>query len=99
MLYCLDVYGDQKYTPHLARPGDYSGQQWSVVTFETGFKLSNEYTGSGWFLDVYADTKVAHMTQGDYQGQYWVRVDVSYALENTFGTLNRLSRALLTDCM
>ena len=75
--YCLDVYGDKKTVPHLSDLGDYSGQQWSMITATTGlFKLSNEYTGVGWFLDVYSDSNGAFMSDKDYAGQYWKQVQV-----------------------
>jgi hypothetical protein len=35
------------------------------------FKLSNNWTGEGWFLDTYNDTHEAFMSQGDATGQYW----------------------------
>ena len=75
--YCLDVWGDKKYTPHLANPGAYSGQQWFESQNSFGYRFSNGYTGDGWFLDVYADTKKAFMSTGSFAGQYWRRVKVS----------------------
>lgn len=95
--YCLDVYGDKKFTPHLAQLSDHSGQRWSIWTIGATFKLSNEYTGEGWFLDVYADTKVAHMTQGDYQGQYWAKSDVSCSCKTPHEMLTSSSWNLFTD--
>lgn len=69
--YCLDVWGDKKYIPHLADPGNYIGQQWFVTSSSSGSKFSNNYTGVGYFLDVYSDTKQTFMSNGDYSGQYW----------------------------
>jgi hypothetical protein len=73
---CLDVFGDNKTTPHLSDPGNYSGQQWTLIPTNGAFKLSNQYTGTGFFLDVYSDTKQAFMSTGDFSGQYWNRVEV-----------------------
>jgi hypothetical protein len=76
--YCLDVWGDKKTVPHLSEEGNYSGQQWSVASAGTGLvKFSNQYTGSGWYLDVYGDTNGATMSQSDYAGQYWKQIAVS----------------------
>ncbi|KAK7187157.1 hypothetical protein PSPO01_06855 [Paraphaeosphaeria sporulosa] len=75
--YCLDVYGDQKTVPHLSEEGNYSGQQWDVITARGGLvKLSNQYTGTSWYLDVYSDSNGAFMDQGDYAGQYWKQVSI-----------------------
>jgi hypothetical protein len=70
--YCLDVFGNNKTTPHLSTPGNYAGEQWIVnATQEGAFKLSNDFTGTGYYLDVYGNTKQAFMSTGDYSGQYW----------------------------
>lgn len=81
--YCLDVFGDNKTTPHLGSPGSFTGQMWSVIPANGFFKLSNQYTGSGYFLDVYGDTKQGVMSTGDYSGQYWDRVVVSAAIPSS----------------
>jgi hypothetical protein len=83
--YCLDIYGDKKTVPHLSTPGNYMGQQWSLISSKTAglFKLSNAYTGTGWYLDVYADgVNGALMSENDYTGQYWKQVQV----RNTIAT-------------
>lgn len=77
----LDLYNDNsgdKTRVCLADPGDYSGQYWRFVPCEQQssaagrwFKLSNDWTGKGWFLDTYSDSYVAHMSQGDLSGQRW----------------------------
>jgi hypothetical protein len=70
--YCLDIMRDNKIEPHLAAPGFYSGQQWTLVpSAGNTYKLSNDYSGDGYYLDTYSDTHVAFMSSGDYSGQYW----------------------------
>ena len=78
--FCLDIVATQHGTcprdctvPHLASPGDYSGQQWTLTKEKGGYrKLSNDFTGSGWYLDTFNDaSREAAMTHGDFQGQYW----------------------------
>lgn len=73
---CLDVYGDEATVVHLATCGNYLGQQWWWTQESGSAKLSNNYTGSGWYLDVYSDTKHAFMSSGDFSGQYWEEVAV-----------------------
>jgi hypothetical protein len=76
--YCLDVWGDKKTVAHLSEDGNFSGQQWSMINAGDGFsRFSNQYTGSGWYLDVYAGTNGAYMSEGNYLGQYWKQVAVS----------------------
>lgn len=71
--FCLDVYNDPKDVPHLTPWGYYSGQYWSVEPSGGSVKLSNDWTGTGWWLDVYQGSLAAHMSQGnDYAGQYWM---------------------------
>jgi hypothetical protein len=82
---CLDVYGDNAIAPHLANPGNFSGQQWTLIPASNGlFKLSNQYTGSGSFLDVYSDgVNAAFMSKDDFRGQYWKQVQVKlFAINN-----------------
>lgn len=76
--YCLDIVNgggtcpNDCTTPHLAKPGAYTGQQWTLTSEPDNYhKLSNSFTGIGWYLDTYSDSKVAFMSEGDYQGQYW----------------------------
>ncbi|KAJ9604051.1 hypothetical protein H2200_011574 [Cladophialophora chaetospira] len=41
----LDVYGDDKTTPHLTAAGNYSGQQWRIDRYADGtFRLTNLYS-------------------------------------------------------
>lgn len=71
--YCLDVFNEPKDLPHLTPWGYYSGQYWSVQPSGGSVKLSNDWTGPGWFLDVYQGSLAAHLSQGqDYAGQYWM---------------------------
>jgi hypothetical protein len=74
---CLDVYGDEKTVVHLAACGNYLGQQWWWTQLSGGAKLSNNYTGAGWYLDIYGDTKQAYMSSGDFSGQYWQQIVVN----------------------
>jgi hypothetical protein len=68
----LDVYGNDKTKPHLADAGNYSGQIWTISSWNDGtWKLTNQYSGSGLHLDVYSDTKVPFMGDGDHTGQHW----------------------------
>ena len=76
--YCLDIVNTSGSCPddctvvHLAAPGPYSGQQWTLLEEDGGTqKLSNDFTGSGWYLNTYSDTKGAFMSDGNYLGQYW----------------------------
>jgi hypothetical protein len=70
--YCLDVLGNDKTTPHLATPALVTGQQWTLTPGQGDtYKFSNDYSGSGFFLDTYSDTKQALMSTGDTSGQYW----------------------------
>ena len=69
----LDVYGNDKTMPRLAAAGDFTGQIWTVVPWGDGtWRLTNEYSGSGLHLDVYSDTKVPFMGDGDHSGQHWI---------------------------
>jgi len=68
----LDVYGDVATMPHLGDAGYYSGQIWTISPWGDGtWGLSNQYSGSGFHLDVYSDTKVPFMDVGDHSGQHW----------------------------
>ncbi|KAK7192599.1 hypothetical protein DPSP01_006538 [Paraphaeosphaeria sporulosa] len=73
---CLDIYNDNssdRTRVRLADPGHYAGQMWTLISQrEPGyFKLSNDWTGEGWYLDTYSDSYEAFMSQGDATGQYW----------------------------
>jgi hypothetical protein len=68
----LDVYGNEDTTPHLAAAGDYSGQIWTITSWGDGtWMLTNQYSGSGLHLDVYSDTDVPFLGDGDSTGQHW----------------------------
>ena len=68
----LDVYGDDATKPHLADAGNYSGQIWTISPWGNGtWMLWNQYSGSRLHLDVYGDTKVPFMGDGDHTGQHW----------------------------
>ncbi|KAH9209093.1 hypothetical protein DL95DRAFT_478418 [Leptodontidium sp. 2 PMI_412] len=70
--YCLDVLGNDKTIPHLATPAFVTGQQWTAVPSEGNtYKFSNDYSGSGYYLDIYSDTKKTLMSTGGHSGQYW----------------------------
>jgi hypothetical protein len=79
--------------PHLSSPGNYMGQQWSLINSKIDglFKLSNAYTGTEWYLDVYADgVNGAFMSENDYAGQYWKQVQVrnTTATKRCLGVVN-----------
>jgi hypothetical protein len=49
---CLDVFGNNASQPHLATPGDYSGQFWTVKITNNGssWTLQNGYSGQNLWL-------------------------------------------------
>ena len=68
----LDVYGNDKTKPHLADAGNYSGQIWSVTPWGDGtYRLTNAYSGPDLHLDVYSNTKVPFLGDGNHSGQHW----------------------------
>ena len=68
----LDVFGNDETKPHLADAGNFSGQSWTIYPWRDGtWQLWNQYTGSRLHLDVYGDTKVPFMSDGDHNGQHW----------------------------
>ncbi|KAM0723676.1 hypothetical protein Q7P37_000664 [Cladosporium fusiforme] len=73
---CLDIYNDCSHDRTrvcLADPGYYSGQAWRLEPQgESRYKLSNDWTGPGWYLDTYSDSHEAFMSQGDFSGQLWL---------------------------
>src|SRR5436305_1881799 len=70
--YCLDIAGGNKIAPRLATPDFVTGQQWTLIPSKSNtYKLSNDYSGTGYYLDTYSDTKQAFMSTGDFSGQYW----------------------------
>jgi hypothetical protein len=65
--YCLDIIGGEPTTPHLATPAFVTGQQWTLIPSKGNtYKLSNDYSGSGYYLDVYSDTKQTLMSTGGF---------------------------------
>jgi len=70
--YCLDVLGNDKTVPHLAIPAFVTGQQWTLTPGQGNtYKFSNDYSGNGYFLDTFSDTKQAFMSAGDFSGHFW----------------------------
>ena len=73
---CLDIYNDgssDRTRVCLADPGHYSGQTWSLEPQGHGrCKLSNDWTGPGWYLDTYSDYHEAFVSRGDFSGQQWL---------------------------
>lgn len=73
----LDVYGDDKTTPHLADEGNYSGQKWKIVPWmrcgewDGTYKLWNTYSGEDMFLDTYSGTRQPFMGVGNHTGKHW----------------------------
>jgi hypothetical protein len=71
-LYCLDILGNDKTIPHLAIPASVTGQQWTAIPEQGNtFRLSNDYSGAGYYLDTYSDNEQTLMDTGNYTGQYW----------------------------
>lgn len=80
----LDLYNDNsgdKTRVRLADPGHYSGQYWTLVPCgapaseeRKWYRLSNDWTGPGWFLDVKAATREVYMSEGESSGggQMWM---------------------------
>lgn len=94
---CLDVYGDASTTVHLATCGGYLGQQWWWTQASGGAKLSNNYTGSGWYLDVSSGLNQAFMSSGDFVGQYWQVVSADETVTPSTTSAATVSRA--TQCV
>jgi len=56
--------------------GSYSGQYWRFDPWPSedvggGYRLTNNFTGLSMHLDVYSDTMVLHLAEGDTTGQHW----------------------------
>lgn len=65
---CLDIFKDDESNRTrvcLAEPGYYSGQAWTIIAqTEPGYyKLSNDWTGPGWYLDTYSDSYGKHLSR------------------------------------
>ena len=74
----LDVYGDDVTKPHLADAGNFAGQIWNIIPWGDGtWQLWNQYSGSRIHLDVYSDTKVPFLGDGDHSGQHWTFTPIS----------------------
>ncbi|RYO85208.1 hypothetical protein DL766_007005 [Monosporascus sp. MC13-8B] len=68
----LDVYGNDKTKPHLAKDGDFSGQLWTVESWGDGtWKLTNAYSGPSLHLDTSSDAHEPFMGDGGHTGQHW----------------------------
>lgn len=68
----LDVWGDDKTSPHLADAGLSSGQYWNIeLSGSNQFKLTNTYSGPSLFLDTRSATNQLYLSQGDRETQYW----------------------------
>jgi len=69
----LDVYGNDKTTPHLAPAGSYTGQIWTMTSWGDGtYMLTNSYSGSGLHLDVSRGAQQPFLEGGNRFGQHWV---------------------------
>ncbi|KAH7093310.1 hypothetical protein FB567DRAFT_515094 [Paraphoma chrysanthemicola] len=76
--YCLDVSGEKSTVPFLSENRRGNSQQWTVFTGNDGLvKLSNNYTGNGWYLNLQKDTNATIMTEGESVGVYWRQEAVS----------------------
>ena len=75
--YCLDIVNhlescpESCKQPHLSPPGDYSGQHWQLTRVRDYYKLSNDFTGDGWYLDNSNDDGAAVMDNDDSEAQQW----------------------------
>lgn len=73
---CLDIYNDNSHDRTrvcLADSGYYSGQTWSLEPQGEGrYKLSNDFTGPGWYLDTYSDSHEAFINSRDFSAQQWL---------------------------
>jgi hypothetical protein len=84
---CLDVYGDDKTTPHLAIAGNYTGQQWHIQLDNDGScMLTNDYCGTG--LVLAADLHGSRVYMADAVSSHagnWVLEPLKTITENGFG--------------
>ena len=70
----LDIFNEKssdRARVCLADPGYYSDQTWTLIAQpEAGYyKLSNDWTGRGWYLETYDGSYEACMSQGETSGQ------------------------------
>ena len=84
---CLDVFGNDKATPHLAAPGSVSGQLWTVAGWGDGsWKLTNTYSGPDLKLDSKGEGGNGTMTKGEALGQHWSFTPLAGRQENGNGS-------------
>lgn len=71
--FSLDVMNNRrKDTPWIAPTGNYPGQSWSLTPRSDGtYRLTNDFTGPGRFLDTTGDTHKPILAPGDASGQHW----------------------------
>ena len=69
----LDVWGNDKTSPHLADAGHFSGQYWNIEQSggSNRFKLTNTYSGPSLFLDTRSVSNQLYLSDGDRETQYW----------------------------
>lgn len=84
--YCLDILnydnasGPSRTIPHLSAPSFVSGQQWSFSFApggSGGYRLSNAFTGAGWYLGVHSDTNQVYMTNNTSTDLTWKVVNAT----------------------
>jgi len=83
----LDVYGDDKTRPHLAKAGNFSGQRWQLIA-QGGdvWKLTNLYSGPELFLSTdESGEKVKMVSGGGDSYQRWTLVKIRGITEGGFG--------------
>ena len=95
---CLDVYGDQSTIVHLATCGTYLGQQWWWSEASGGARLSNNYTGAGWYLDVTSGSGQVFMSSGEFLGQYWTQLDADAEVATSSAPVSITFANLLSRC-
>ena len=71
----LDVINDNgtnSVNVHFTNTGFYSGQYWRFDPWSDGtYRLSNNFTGTGVYLDTYSGTLVPFLDGGEHSGQHW----------------------------
>ena len=84
---CLDVFGDDKATPHLAAPAGVSGQLWTIAGWGDGtWRLTNEYSGPDLRLDSKEGAGNGTLTRGERKGQHWNFTALAERPENGNGS-------------
>ncbi|EAU33382.1 predicted protein [Aspergillus terreus NIH2624] len=80
----LDIHGNDKTKPHVAREGNYSGQMWTLDGWgDSTWRLFNPFSGDHLRLDTYADTHEPFMSDGDHSGQHWTLTPIRSMLAPT----------------